>query len=177
MAFFAAQPLYDLKAKHAHLTKRIFFTHRSELFYNLLGHLRLHKLPRIPVRFEHINDALLFLVPALDDAHLRRQLPKSIAKLMTSSQVPVSIFYGTGEKFISPQARERFFAAFGLQAPEDILVVDPAVDTDPEVTVLGKGQTRVRGIYLKGGGHFAYANYPQYTNCIVEDLLLRSRGV
>lgn len=179
VAFFAAQPLYDLKEKYVNLTKKLFFTFRNELFYNLLGFLRFHKLPQIPVKFEHINDAFLFLVPVLDDEHLQTQLWHSIEKLAAAKKVPVSIVYGTEEKFISPQARERFFAAFGLQ-PEDVLVVDPTVDIDPEVVVVGKGnlktnysQTRIKGIYLKGGGHFAYANYPQYTNRLVENLLVR----
>ncbi len=85
------------------------------------------------------------------------------------------------EKFISRRAMDRLFAACGLTDPaREVLLVDPEVDRK-EVIVDAYGavseQPRVKGIILKGGGHFAFANYPAFTAAVVEDLLKRSESV
>lgn len=183
-AFFGAQPLYDLNPRHAALTRKLFFTFRSEAFYNFLNAIRLHRLPLIPVHYPHLNDALLFAVQSLDAPRAQADLPRLLEHLVevsTEKSIPLTLLYGSKEKFISRRAMDRLFAACGLTDPaREVLLVDPEVDRK-EVIVDAYGaaseQPRVKGIILKGGGHFAFANYPAFTAAVVEDLLKRSESV
>ena len=168
MALFAPQPLYDITEANVRLVNRYMFPFpHSELFYNILNLTRFYRHPKIPLKFNHINDFILFMVPVLDCRAIEN-MPNRIQNLaQPQAKVPVAIMYGDGEKFISAKARGKLFQQFGLE-PKDLIQIDPKVD---DLEVVSRDRARVKGYIIKGGGHFMYANFEKYTHQIVEDLL------
>ena len=192
---FSPQPLYDMTSMMKSICNwTMYLFPRSNLWYNCLDRLNIYKTKLIPVRFENINDFLVFFVSSLHDM-TQDELPRKIANLsllrdledqkQQKHRIPIALMYGDKEKFIFPKSRTRLFNEFGIKVSE-VIRIDPIVDS-PENFLKLKSKNiskntktapkRVNGYIIIGGGHFAYANFDQFTNRIVESLLKQTTSM
>lgn len=165
MALFAPQPLWDSKEDEVQKVKRMFYF-KSELWYNFLGWTHIHKLPSLPMRFDSVNEFLLICTTVLDD-HSPIDLHRRIELLRANSKsVPVTVMYGSGETLISKSAIAKLNEKLGVQ-PEEIIHLDAEKHTADDLPT-GKPIT---SYVINNGGHFAHANFYQFSNRMVENLL------
>ena len=160
---FAPQPLWDKKEEDVRKIKRMFYF-KSELWYNFLSLTRIHKLPSMPMRFENINEFLLICTTVLDD-----QSPVDLHKrleLLVNSNVPISLMYGSLESLITKSSIRKLNEKLGI-CSEDIVYIDPTKDDTNRLQT----DKKINSYVIENGGHFAHANFYNFSNKIIENLL------
>ncbi|KAH9394632.1 hypothetical protein TYRP_004687 [Tyrophagus putrescentiae] len=158
VCLFAPQPLWLSHKQEVEMqkAKRMFYF-RSELWYNFLGMTRIHKLPSMPMRFDNVNEFLLICTTVLDDQSpidLHRRI-----ELLVKSNIPVTLMYGSEETLVTKGSIAKLNEELGVK-PEEIIRLDGEKHTADDLPA-GK---RITSYVIQKGGHFAHANFYQFSN-------------
>lgn len=163
VAMFSPQPLWLVKEEGMRRLRRTLYF-QNELWYNFLALVRLHKLPSLPMKCDHIDEFLLFCTIAID-----RNTPKDFEKrmdMLMESNIPLVIMYGSEDSVIGKPTIDRMNHKIG-KAPEDIIHVDPNQTSPSDLKLSGK----VSSFMIDTAKHFAHANYYKFSNEIIQLLL------
>lgn len=141
------------------------FYFKSELWYNFLAMTHIHKLPSMPMRFENINEFLLICTTVLDDQS-PIDLHRRIDTLVKQTHIPITLMYGSGETLISKTSIRKLHEKLGL-SQEEIVHLEEGKHSADDLT----STRRINSYIIETGGHFAHANFPLFSNRMVENLL------
>lgn len=161
---FAPQPLWDFDKDNIQRLMGA-FRYRNEIWYNFLSFMKVHKLPSMPMKFDHVNEFLMFASIVIDQKH-RNDLYKRLERLMEMN-VPVTICYGSEESLIPKVTISKLYKELAIDPEHDVVDIDPENYSHEQLARTG----RITCYSIRGGKHFAHANFHQYSNRMIEQLL------
>lgn len=166
VCMFAPQPLWDFESDKIEQLLGA-FRYRNEVWYNFISLIKVHKMPSMPMKFDHVNEFLVFATVVIDQKH-RNELYKRVEALMAMVDVPVTVCYGSKESLIPKVTIGRLYKELGIEDVEhEVINIDPETDSPEQLA----HTRRIMGYTILGGKHFAHASFPQYSNRMIEQLL------
>lgn len=167
VALIAPQTLLDFPQYQLRNTK-YFFLFIANWWYDFLGLINFHKAPIFPIKFNNIDDCLHFMSGTFDEEQIGLAEMTDRLKQIPEQGIPALLLFGSKEAMVSRRGQAMIRDL--LEIPHEQVVTYQCDTANLEQVKLN--HTR-NSVVILGSRHFVHSLYPDITNKLIDELLLK----
>ena len=165
LCMFAPTNAWDKSIQSQEKIVNMLFMFQNNLWYNLLGLMKIHKNKKLPLKFDNIDDFLLYC--SLQRDNIIGGFEERFKRVVKNTDFPISLVSGALDKTAPPIHIAKFNTILGLRN-DQVIRIDPTIHTEKDIKMNTK---RFNSYLIEDGKHFLHMKYHNIAKKILTNLL------